>query len=130
MELHMKMPDLDRAATVDDLPKPTGYFVMIHIPEMEEVTSGGIHLTTDLRKREQYASPMGHVVEIGPVAYKSEERFPTGPWCAVGDCIIIKPYAGRAFWVRVEDKLNEFRIIADDEVMAVVPRPDLIVRRD
>lgn len=59
------------------------------------------------------------VVKLGEEAYKDESRFPTGPWCKVGDFVLTRPYSG----TRVVIHGREFRIINDDSVEAVVDDP-------
>ena len=59
------------------------------------------------------------VMKLGDTAYKDEARFPTGPWCKEGDFVITRAYSG----TRIKIFGNEFRIINDDTVEAVVDDP-------
>ena len=72
-----------------------------------------------MRKREEAASMVGMVLKIGPDAYKDTERFPNGPWCKEGDFILMRSYSG----TRIEIHGQEFRVINDDSVEAVVEDP-------
>jgi len=101
------------------LPQPSGYRILIALPELEEKTKGGIYMTKELLKRESVASIVGLVLKMGPDCYKDESRFPSGPWCKEGDWVIFRSYSG----TRVSIHGKEFRIINDDTVEAVVEDP-------
>lgn len=100
-------------------PKPCGYKVILAMPKVKEKTDGGLYLTDDHKDREGLASILGYVVALGPDAYGDPARFPNGPWCAAGDWVVIKPYAG----TRITVGGQEFRIINDNTVEAVVSDP-------
>ena len=72
-----------------------------------------------LTKMEQTASIIGLVVEMGEDSYKDEQKFPNGPYCKKGDFVIFRSYSGTRFKVKNE----EFRLINDDTVEAVVDDP-------
>ena len=44
-------------------------------------------------------------------------RFPSGPWCKLGDTVLFSRYAGKRF--KIEGV--EFRMLADDEITATIP---------
>ena len=102
------------------LPEPTGYRVLVAIPQVEEKTKGGIYRPDEIREREQMASVFGLVLKLGPDAYLDKERFPNGPLCKVGDWVLFRPYSGTRF----RHCGNEFRVINDDTVEAVVVSPE------
>ncbi len=108
----------------DTIPVPTGFRVLIAVPSVEEKTSGGIIRPDNLRTLEKTASIFGAVISLGPDAYKNEERFPSGPWCKEGDWVLFRSYSGTRF--KVDDQ--EFRIINDDTVEAVVDDPRKVQR--
>lgn len=101
------------------LPTPTGYKILIAMPEVEKTTAGGVYLPDERRGAEETASMIGYVLAVGDSAYKDDRKFPTGPWCKVGDFVIVRSYSGTRF--KVQGK--EFRIINDDTVEAVVADP-------
>ena len=115
---------LDDARKAKSMPDPVGYKLLIAIPSKEEKTEGGILLTEDTRRREEAASITGMILKIGPDAYADTERFPGGPWCKEGDWIVIRSYTG----TRIEVHGQEFRIINDDSVEAIVEDPRGIKR--
>ena len=115
-----EVPSLtDRADKPTQLPWPSGHKLLIALPQVEEKTDGGVYRPESLIKAEETASILGFVLKLGPDAYKDPARFPTGPWCKVGDMIIFRPYSG----TRLNIHGQEFRIINDDTVDGVVDDP-------
>jgi hypothetical protein len=53
-----------------------------------------------------------------------EKKFPTGPWCHEGDWVVFRAYSG----TRIKIFGQEFRIINDDSVEAVVGDPRGVAR--
>lgn len=106
------------------LPKPTGYKLLIALPTPEEKTGGGILKPSKTLEAEEIGSIVGFVLEMGPDAYQSKERFPTGPYCKQGDWIMMRSYSGTRF--KVHGK--EFRLINDDSVEAIVEDPRGVVK--
>ena len=101
------------------LPEPTGYRLLIALPEIDEKTQGGVIMPDGLVKDESTASIIGFVLKIGPDAYSDKERFPNGAWCKEGAFVIFRSYSGTRF--KVAGK--EFRLINDDTVEGVVDDP-------
>ena len=101
------------------LPEPSGYRLLIAVPEVSEKTEGGVYMPDQLKKAEETASIVGFVVKAGPDAYADLNKFPNGPWCKEGDFVLTRPYSG----TRVVIHGREFRIINDDTVEAVVEDP-------
>lgn len=101
------------------LPLPSGYRLLIAIPEVNEKTEGGVFMPEQLKKAEETASIVGFVVKAGPEAYGDTNKFPNGPWCNEGDFVIFRSYSGTRFKVLGK----EFRLINDDTVEAVVEDP-------
>jgi co-chaperonin GroES (HSP10) len=114
---------VDNTKVTDDLqaklPEPTGYRLLIALPEIDEKTEGGVIMPDGLRKDESTASIIGFVIKTGPDAYSDKERFPNGAWCTEGDFVIFRSYSGTRF--KVHGK--EFRLINDDTVEGVVDDP-------
>ena len=101
------------------LPEPTGYKLLIAIPEISEKTDGGVWMPDALKKAEETASIIGFVVKTGPDAYTDMDKFPHGPYCKEGEFVIFRSYSGTRFKVLGK----EFRLINDDTVEAVVEDP-------
>jgi len=116
------MSEDNKAAS--QLPKPTGYKVLIALPNPEEKTDGGIIKAAQTLAAEEVGSIVGFVLEMGPDAYKSTERFPSGPYCKKGDWVMMRSYSGTRF--KVHGK--EFRLINDDSVEAIVEDPRGVIK--
>lgn len=101
------------------MPRPTGYRLLIALPPAEKTTEGGIILASETAERERVASVVGQVIDMGPDAYMADDRFPNGAYCKVGDWIMMRAYVGTRFRFRGK----EFRLINDDSVEAVVADP-------
>tara|TARA_R110000764_G_scaffold27866_1_gene65710 strand:+ start:456 stop:878 length:423 start_codon:yes stop_codon:yes gene_type:complete len=101
------------------LPEPTGYKLLIALPEVEEATEGGIIKSAESQREEAIATVVGWVMSMGPDAYVNYGRFPNGPYCQVGDWVVFRAFSG----TRLKIHGKEFRLINDDTVEAVVEDP-------
>ena len=101
------------------LPEPKGYKNLIALPEIEEKTEGGIIKPSDSRHEESIATVVGWVMSMGPDAYANYARFPSGPYCGVGDWVVFRAFSG----TRIKIHGKELRLINDDTVEAVVEDP-------
>jgi co-chaperonin GroES (HSP10) len=106
------------------LPEPSGYRILVAIPEAEKEYESGILKADATLQFEEVLSTVFFVVKMGPDCYKDPTRFPNGPWCKVGDFILARPNTG----TRLKIHGREFRIINDDSVEAVVQDPRGITR--
>jgi len=118
-EADLKVVEEEDVEKASQLPVPTGYRILIGLPEIEEKTEGGIIKAQSTISVEETASVVGFVLAMGPDCYKDEKRFPTGPWCKEGDFIIMRAYSG----TRISIHGKEFRIINDDTPEAVIDDP-------
>ena len=116
--------DIKESKKGQQLPVPTGYRILIGLPEVEEKTDGGILKASQTLENEHVSSIVGFVIDMGPDFYKDKQRFPDGAWCKEGDFIIMRAYSGTRF--KIHGK--EFRLINDDTVEAVVDDPRGITR--
>lgn len=107
------------AAKASQLPKPTGFQVLIMLPEVEETTAGGIYKGDDEIERERVSSIVGFVLKMGPDCYKDQRKFPNGPYCKEGDWVMFRAYTGTRF--KIHGK--ELRLLNDDSVQAVIDDP-------
>lgn len=119
----VKAPEVDaeyEAAEnkASSLPIPKGWRILCALVDATEKYESGIIKADKTKQVEELTSPVLFVVEMGPSAY-DPEKFPEGPWCAVGDFVITRPYSG----TRIKIHGKEFRIINDDQVEAVVQDP-------
>jgi len=106
------------------LPEPSGYRILCAIPEVDDTYESGILKADTTMHYEEVLSTVFFVVKMGRDCYKDASRFPTGPWCKVGDFILARPNSG----TRLKIHGREFRIINDDSVEGIVEDPRGITR--
>lgn len=106
------------------LPKPVGYRVLIALPEIEEKFNGLILKADTTKNAEQILSMVGVVLDMGEQAYTDPDRFPTGPWCKLGDFVVFRANTGTRFKVNGQ----EYRLLNDDSIEATVEDPSGIQR--
>lgn len=106
------------------LPNPSGYHILVAIPEIESKYESGIIKADSTMHYEEVLSTVFFVVKMGPDCYKDASRFPSGPWCKEGDFVLARPNSG----TRLKIHGREFRLINDDSVEAVVDDPRGISR--
>ena len=107
------------------LPRPTGWRILVLPFKMGEKTKGGVLLGQESVDRQQVASQCGNVIAMGDACYRDKERYPSGPWCKVGDWVIFARYAGS----RIEIEGGEVRLLNEDEVLATVQDPTDILHK-
>lgn len=107
------------------LPEPSGYRILCAIPEMDKEYDNGLLKADETLRMEEALTTVLFVVALGPDCYNDKVKFPTGPWCKVGDFILVRPNAGSRLVIHG----REFRIINDDTVEAVVADPRGIKRK-
>ena len=112
-------------AKATQLPEPKGYRILCAIPEAEKEYESGLLKADQTVRNDEILTTVLFVVSMGPDCYMDEKRFPTGPWCKVGDFVLVRPNAG----TRLVIHDREFRIINDDSVEAVVQDPRGIKRK-
>ena len=107
------------------MPIPVTFHLLCVLPSAdEEYGETGLVKASSTMHYEEVLSPVLFVVSMGPDAFKDEKRFPSGPSCKVGDFILVRPNTG----TRIKIHGQEFRIINDDSVEAVVQDPRGITR--
>lgn len=107
------------------LPKPSGYQILCAVPEVEEQFESGIVKSDTTMHFEELLTPVLFVVSLGPDAYADTKKFPSGPWCKIGDFILVRPNAGSKLVIHGK----EFRFINDDCVEGTVEDPRGIQRK-
>jgi len=106
------------------LPDPATYHILCALPKAEAEYESGLLKAGQTMHFEEVLSPVLWVMKMGPDCYKDPLRFPSGPSCKVGDFVLVRPNTG----TRVKIHGQEFRIINDDSVEAVVQDPRGISR--
>ena len=105
------------------LPKPTGWRIMVLPFQPKGKTKGGILKSDATLERQHIGTVCGLVLAMGHDCYRDKERYPEGPWCKKGEWVIFAQYAGSRF--RIEG--GEVRILNEDEVLATIQDPEMIL---
>ena len=109
----------------DKLPQPTGWRILVLPFKMNEKTKGGVIMNESTLERQQVASQCGNVLAMGSECYKDKERYPTGPWCKIGDWVVFARYAGS----RINIEGGEVRLLNEDEILATVKDPEDLLHK-
>ena len=109
----------------EKLPQPTGWRILVLPFKMNEKTKGGVIINESTLERQQVASQCGNVLAMGSECYRDKERYPTGPWCKIGDWVVFARYAGS----RIEIEGGEVRLLNEDEILATVQDPTDILHK-
>ena len=104
----------------ENLPRPTGWRLLVLPFKMKDKTKGGVVLAESTIERQQVASQCGLVLEMGPQCYQDKKRYPEGPWCKKGDWVMFARYAGS----RIKIEGGENRLLNDDEILATIKSPE------
>ena len=108
--------------TVDELPEPSGYRILVLPFTPKNKTKGGILFSQESLDKARIATTCGYVLKMGDLAYKDKEKF-GDPWCKKGDWVIFARYAGS----RLPIEGGEVRILNDDEVLGTVKNPESLL---
>jgi co-chaperonin GroES (HSP10) len=108
--------------TVDELPNPSGYRLLVLPFTPKEKTKGGILFSQESLDKARIATTCGYVLKMGDLAYKDKDKFGE-PWCKKGDWVIFARYAGS----RLPIEGGEVRILNDDEVLGTIKDPESIL---
>lgn len=109
--------------------RPAGYLVAVKIyirPEelktikKEDGTEVTLYLPDTVRAEDKYSSVSALVCAVGPEAYQGEKFERSGPWCKVGDWILIPRYES----TMVSYRGVAVALLPDDRVMAVITGPE------
>ena len=108
------------------LPTPSGWRLLVLPFTPREKTKGGILIAQESLEKLRIATNCGYVLKMGPLAYHDHDKFPTGPWCKIGDWIIFARYAGS----RLAIEGGEVRILNDDEVLGTIKDPESVLHHN
>ena len=112
-----------QSTSLEKLPNPTGWRLLVTPFKVKEETKGGIIIAQETLDRARVATQVGYVLKMGDLCYKDEEKFATGPWCKEKDWVIFARYAGS----RMEIDGGEIRMLNDDEVLGTIDNPEDIL---
>lgn len=103
------------------LPKICGYNILVK-PLGVKKKVGNIHLPDSVRDDAQALTNVGRVLITGPEAYQGERFTSQEPWCKPGDYVVFQKFRG----VKILYKNVPLTLLADDEILMVVDKPDEI----
>ena len=115
-------PDNIGSETVDELPEPSGYRILVLPFTPKNKTKGGILFSQETLDKARIATTCGYVLKMGDLAYKDKEKF-NKPWCKIGDWVMFARYAGS----RLPIEGGEVRILNDDEVLGTIGDPESVL---
>ena len=115
-------PDNIGQDTVDELPEPSGYRILVLPFTPKEKTKGGILFSQEQLDKARIATTCGYVLKMGDLAYADKDKF-NKPWCKVGDWVMFARYAG----ARLPIEGGEVRILNDDEVLGTIGDPESVL---
>ena len=107
------------------LPRPSGWHILCAIPEVEKMYDSGIAKAGETMHIEEVLTTVLFVVDLGPDCYLNKDKFPSGPWCKIGDFVLVRPNSGSRLVIHG----REFRMINDDTVEGTVDDPRGIKRK-
>lgn len=103
--------------------KAPGYRVLVRMKpiatEKEVRSEGGLILGMKKQQDielEQQGTTEGHVVAIGPMAFKESPE----PWCEIGDCVQVYKHSGVLLDLDDDDGYS-YRMVQDLDIQAVFP---------
>ena len=108
--------------TVDELPEPSGYRILVLPFTPKTKSAGGILFSQETLDKARIATTCGYVLKMGDLAYQDKDKF-KDPWCKKGDWVIFARYAGS----RLPIEGGEVRILNDDEVIGTVKNPEALL---
>ena len=124
-KVKIKEAEVAQAALEASIPRPTGYHILIALPNVEETFGESVLVKAEKTVREEYIlSTIGLVLDMGDQAYNDKDRFSAGPWCKPGDYVMFRANTGTRFKIGAQ----EYRLMNDDSVQAIVPNPRAISR--
>lgn len=122
---------LEPITDIDALPIPLLWRVLIQPIHIPDKTDGGIMLPETLIARIEYLRCVGRVVAVGPLAYMDETKFGAETVAQMkagtfpvkkGAWVLFDQYAGAP----VEINGQKFRRLNDDNIDAIIPKPEAI----
>ena len=108
--------------TVDELPEPSGYRILVLPFTPKTKSAGGILFSQETLDKARIATTCGYVLKMGPLAYRDKDKFDE-PWCKKGEWVIFARYAGS----RLPIEGGEVRLLNDDEVLGTISDPESIL---
>jgi chaperonin GroES len=96
--------------------EPAGHRVLVIPDPVEQVSAGGIILTTETKDRNAQQQVFGTLAAVGVTAWKD---YSDGtPWAKVGDRVVYAKYGGNELKDPATDIV--YRLLNDEDICAIV----------
>ena len=112
-----------QSTSLEKLPIPTGWRILVMPLKVKEETKGGIIIAQETLDRARVATQVGYVLKMGDLCYQDKDKYPTGPWCKEKDWVVFARYAGS----RMEIDGGEIRMLNDDEILGTINSPEDLI---
>lgn len=114
-----------------------GFFIALKIYVRPEELKAGVRedgstyslwIPQKAQQGDKYQAASALVLGVGPQAYKGynadgSQKFPTGPWCRVGDWVMVPRYECHLFDFQAPTGNFAFGMLPDDRIMGVIKDP-------
>lgn len=99
--------------------RPTGFNILVGLPPKETKSAGGIIIPDSTNDRERLGEVRGRIVAMSPACFDFAD-FPKEERPNIGDAVVFAKFAGI---VTEGADGNEYRVILDKDIVAVVDEP-------
>jgi co-chaperonin GroES (HSP10) len=96
--------------------------ILVGIWKRPERTKGGIILTDNTRKEDDYQGKVGLVLKMGPGAFQDNDEMHFTQTAKVGDWVVLRP--GDGWQLKVNDR--PCRMLLDTSVKLIIPKPEMV----
>lgn len=121
----------DAFPSADPQHRPYGSLVLVQSRSPKMKTAGGILLPDETRYTIQWNTQVNKVIAVGPIAFKNrdtQELWPEGAWCEVGDFVRCGKYPLDRWEVKLPDGgFAIFGLVRDLDLLAEVTGDPLSV---
>ena len=114
-EIDFAFPDVDPGF------EPFGSRVIVQLRSVKEKSKGGIIIPNEAQETEMWNTQIAKVRALGPLAFmnrSTQELWPEGKWCAVGDYVRIPKYNQDKWFVDIDNKKVLFMLVNDLDLLA------------
>jgi co-chaperonin GroES (HSP10) len=96
--------------------RPIEYKIIVKMPSLEEKTSGGIIIPSQLKDKLEFGQGKGILVAVGGKAFSD---FPESDMPKVGDMVSFRSYSGLKIDKDESKDGSEYRIMLDKELTSI-----------
>lgn len=118
--------------TADPGITPLGSRILVQIRNPKEKTASGIIIDRGTKDTERWNTQVAKVIALGPLAFRNRntnELWPEGAWCQVGDFVRVAKYGGDRWEVALPNgDLALYVIFNDLDIIGRVTGDPLSVR--